>query len=204
MPTRQLQIKFNDSILVSALFILIVAFTVVYPLLSYLNLETEIHWLILQIFDLDDENNLPTWFSSFQLTIAAVLSLEYAQRSTKSKHWYLLGSGFLLLGIDEVAGLHESLNTAMESSWVLPAAIITAFVALYFIPFLRSLPSRLRYPFLAAGAIFLSGALLTEFLSEDMDEESFSYVLAVTLEEFLEMFGIWIFVRTLLGDRESG
>lgn len=175
--------------------------------LYYIHYElTELPWLIRQLFDLDEENNLPTWFSSFLLlNCAAVLYLSLNLRDDQFRlHWRLLTLGFLILAIDEVAGLHESYHTAIDINWAIPGALVVFFAGFMFIPFLLSLERRLAALFLLSGVILVSGAIGVEWFSRDMDEDSLDYLLAVALEESLEMLGAWLFLRTNLVDlRES-
>ena len=170
-------------------------------------LDYEVHWLIIQLFDLDDENNLPTWFSSFLLLSAA--SALHARpgadgggvASTDMLHFRVLAAGFFLLSIDEVAGLHESLNTAIEMNWAIPGAVLVSLVGLWYLPFLIRQPARLRWMMVLSGSLYVSGAVGVELLSADMDEDSFHYELAVAVEEGLEMLGVWLFLRTILLNR---
>jgi hypothetical protein len=171
----------------------------VHATLSYIEYEVvEVHWLIYQIFDLDDENNLPTWFSGFLLTNAALVLWSRSQKPGATAHWRWLALGFLLLAIDEVAGLHESFHTAVDFNWTLVAAPVVVGVGAFFVPFLWRLPVRLRWLFVVSGMLFLGGAVGVELLSADMEEESLAYEFAVTVEEGLEMFGVWLFLFALL------
>ena len=57
--------------------------------------------------------------------------------------WYLLSVGSLLLSIDEIAGIHETLNSIDmmgDMSWTIPGAIVAGLAGLYFVPFLLNLP----------------------------------------------------------------
>ncbi len=166
----------------------------------------EIPWLILQLFDLDEENNLPTWFSSFLLLNSAIVLTIPARRSSgRDRFWWtFLSAGFLVLSIDEVAGLHESLNTAIEINWAIPGGILVLVTGVLFIPFLRSLPRRVAILFLASGCIYVSGAIAIELLSEDMDEDSLAYGFAVALEESLEMAGALMFLAVNLHEVKKG
>jgi hypothetical protein len=165
-------------------------------LIYYHNEIAEIPWLIRQLFDLDEENNLPTWFSSFLLLNNALLLYLLAQSSIGADRNYrvLLAAGFLVLSIDEVAGLHESLNTAIDINWAIPGGILVLLVGIVFVPFLLSLQPRLAVLYLVSGLLYVSGAICVELLSEDMDEESLAYGFATALEEGLEMFGALLFL----------
>jgi hypothetical protein len=164
----------------------------------------EVPWLLLQLFELDEENNLPTWFSSFLLlNNAAVLGFAAAQATRHKTQWSILAAGFLLLSIDEVAGLHETFHTAIDTNWTFYAAALVAIVGAAFVPYLLALPRSTALWFVASGIIYLSGALLVEYLSRDMDEETLNYALAVALEEGLEMAGALLFLVINLNRMKS-
>jgi hypothetical protein len=70
------------------------------------------------LFNLDDEANVPSWFSATQLfVIGAVLLL--ARSSPLRSHDHLtgllgvLGAVFIFLSMDEAAGVHEKVTTVM-------------------------------------------------------------------------------------------
>ncbi len=183
-----------------------ITLVVIHCALNYYTYEVEeVPWLIIQLFHLDEENNLPTWFSSFLLfNCSAVLFLSISTRDEKYRlHWRVLAIGFLVLCIDEVAGLHESFHTAIDFNWAIPAAGLLTVVGLLYIPFLRALPRHLLIWFVLSGSIYVSGILGIEYLSRDMDEDSVGYGFAVALEESLEMLGAWLFFRTVIMDLDQ-
>ena len=172
--------------------------------LYYYQVE-ELPWLLVQLFDLDEENNIPTWYSSFLLLNCAFFLLLYsgADQTQKPFHWRLIGLGFFILAIDEVAGLHESFNSSIEMNWAIPGGILVLFVAAAFVPFLMSLPRRLLVLLLASGFLYVSGAIVVELLSEDMDSDTLSYMMAVAVEEGLEMLGALLFLATILSQMKK-
>ncbi len=181
----------------AALFALAAVFVCIHLGLYFYNYHVEeLPWLLLQLFDLDEENNLPTWFSSFILLNNAffVYVLSHGANLQKKGHWRFIAFGFLLLAIDEVAGLHESFNSSIEINWAIPGAILVLFLVAGYVPFLMSLRRNLALLFILSGILFVSGAIITELLSEDMDSDSWAYALAVALEESLEMFGALLFL----------
>src|SRR5690606_34326178 len=108
--------------------------------------HTELPWLLRQLFDVDEENNIPTWFSSFLLLLAAALLAvlachKHAQRDRWTRYWYLLAGGFLLLSLDEMAGLHETLNSSIASSWAIYGLLVAALCAALLLRFLFHLPT---------------------------------------------------------------
>ena len=165
----------------------------------------ELEWLLLQLFDLDEENNLPTWFSSFLLLNNAffLALIARSEQVADKMQWSLMAAGFLLLAIDEVAGLHETFNSSIEMNWAIPGGILVSVIGVVFIPFLLRLRRALAGLFILSGFIFVSGALIIELLSEDLDSDSLFYMMAVAVEEGLEMFGAWLFLRTLMKEMGS-
>jgi hypothetical protein len=178
-----------------ALLGLVVGFITVHCGLHYYHHHIEeVPWLILQLFELDEENNLPTWFSSFLLLNVALLMFAGAGAGRARIPESFLAAGFLLLSVDEVAGLHETLNTATDINWAIPGGVLVLVLGAFFIPYLRSLEKGMGVLFILCGLIYVSGAVGIELLSEDMDEDSYAYSLATACEEGLEMVGVWAFL----------
>jgi hypothetical protein len=167
----------------------------------------ELPWLLRQLFDLDDENNLPTWYSSFLLLLASALlwlcgRRKRADGDPRFRPWAVLAAGFLLMAIDEVAGIHETINAMIEMTWALPAAILALLIGLAFIPFLLHLPRRTAVLFALAGGMFLAGAVAIEIVGYSLAirsrKNTLGYELATLAEEGLEMLGVILFVYALL------
>lgn len=196
-----MQINIPSKKYTTTLFCITICLVVIHlSLASYHKLVDDLPWLLRQLFDLDDENNIPTWFSSFLLLNSAVVMYLFFSSRQQGQHiqWAVLGWGFLLLSIDEVAGLHETFNTAVEFSWTIPGGILVIIVGLYFVPFLIRIDRRLAILYVVSGLMYVSGAIIIELLSEDMDEDHISYSFATALEEGLEMLGAWLFLSVNL------
>jgi hypothetical protein len=153
--------------------------------------------------DVNDENNLPTWFSGFILLLAtASLGLcarwKNASGDPMRVRWTVLFAGFFFLSIDEVAGIHETINTAIDPSWALGGAVIALLLGLYFIPFLRALPKETLIGFVIGGALYVGGSVGMEIIANPMDSNSLAYNLSTLVEEGMEMFGVIVFLRSLL------
>jgi len=163
----------------------------------------ELSWLLLQFFDVDEENNLPTWFSgSLLLTTSAFLWLcarkKRADAAPWFRQWYALAVGFLLMSIDEVAGLHETINSMIEPTWAIAGGILALVIGLAFVPFLLHLPRRVALLFVLAGAAYIGGAIGMEFVGDPMLANTLEYNLTTLVEESLEMLGVILFLHTLL------
>lgn len=167
----------------------------------------ELPWLLRQIFDVDEEDSLPTWYSASALLLASALLWLVSRRKRVdhdpwAAYWYGLSLAFAVLSMDEVAGIHESLNTLLEFSWAIPAGIAAAFFRLAYIKFLSHLPARTRRLFVASGGLFLAGAIGVEMSTDWYAEEdllnTLAYNLWTAVEEGLEMGSVVLFIYAVL------
>jgi len=179
-----------------------------------------------RMFDLDRENSIPTWFSMMNLLLSSVLAFVIYNHCRPAKgrdchYWLMLGILFLGLSAEEVIGIHErithfhnlrgsDIKLISLNAWVVYGAVFAASTALYFVPFLLRLERRMALMILLSGGIFLSGALLSEFLQTLMwdnhprmwsDGETLPPArpsdFLVFLEEAGEMYGVALFNSTL-------
>lgn len=139
----------------------------------------------LPVFNVGEDANIPTWYSSFTLLACSVLlgviaMAKRAHRERYALHWAFLCVLFLLMSVDEVATIHEHMgpvfNSLLESvgittggifyfTWVIPGAVFVVVVGLAYVRFLAALPRRTAFLFVVAGALFVVGALGFEMLS---------------------------------------
>ena len=176
-------------------------------------------------FYVDLESNIPTWYSSFALAVAALLLLIIAavkiQRTEPYRfHWLALSALFLLLSADEIAMLHEypidpmreyfKMGGALYYPWVIPGSLFVVAMFTFFIRFVLQLPRATMLLFFAAGGVFVGGAIGIEMISATIadasGENNLAYACIVTLEEACEMFGVVIFIYALCDyiEREIG
>jgi len=168
-------------------------------------------------FYLDEEKNIPTYFSSIILLTSSFL-LMVIYKITKQhaeapeKNWLILSVVFLYLSIDEFSSIHEMLNLPLREfsgnnglyyiAWIIPGALITLALGIYFLKFLMRLPQQTRKQFIIAGSVYVGGALGVEllggFYAFDYTQDNFSYSMIATLEEVMEMTGVILFIRALL------
>ena len=168
-------------------------------------------------FDLDQENNVPTWFSTIclflcALALSAIALLEWRRRAPLARYWFALSGTFVLLSLDEAASFHEMLVKPVRSllhsggvfyyASVIPLGLFVIVFALIFSDFLRRLPPETRRNFLIAGAVYVSGALGMEMAGGNYlsvhQRPDFTYAMMAIVEESLEMFGAILFLRGLL------
>ncbi len=107
--------------------------------------------------------------------------------------------GFLLLSLDEIAGLHETVNSLIDMNWAIPGGILTVGIGLSFVQFLRNLPPSTGMLFLVSGALYVGGAVGMELVAGGaIDADTLSYNLITAAEEGLEMAGALLFLYSLL------
>lgn len=197
-------ININLNRLLMGLWFVAVALVSIHILLNLIHyVVTDLPWLLRQIFDVDEEDSFPTWFSAFLLLLTSVSlwvngAAETSTDPILAERWRVLGVGFLLLSVDEIAGMHETLNTLIDISWTVPAGILALAVGLYFVPFLLKIERRYAIRFVIAGAIYLGGALGVEVLTDpylENDElNTLAYNMWTAVEEAMEMTGVLIFL----------
>lgn len=161
------------------------------------------HYWQLSFFDLDEEESFGTWFSSGILLAAAVLLLHQArvlraQREAWHAWWLVLGIGFCVMSVDEVAGMHEFVNSMMEDTpWTVIGFPILVLGGLAYLPFLWHHRWRTGLLFLLAGAIYGGGAVGVEHFT-DSDVNSLHYNMWTALEEGMEMMGVILLIYAVL------
>jgi hypothetical protein len=167
-------------------------------------------------FDLNEEPAFPTWFSTMVLMSAcaclSAITVEKRRLVDRfARQWGGLAVIFLLLSIDEVAGIHELLSLTVSHllhfshvvnfAWVIPAGL---FVLLFFFAYLRfliHLSPTFRRLFIVSGIIYVFGAAVMEVVGGWVDVKwgiHRVYILSVTVEEGCEMLGASLFVYSLL------
>ncbi|WP_205500497.1 hypothetical protein [Rufibacter psychrotolerans] len=180
---------------------------------------------VTELFNFDGERNLPTYFSTMNLLISAVIlfaigrHLKRSHHLTYHKQWFLMGWIFVWLGVDELISIHELLvkpsrsflKTSLQQDnlgllnfgWFVPYILLFGLIGLYLVKFVLSLPRKTLVNFVAAGAIFLFGAVGMEmvgglFIANQGDGFSLAYKLLTSFEEMLEMLGIIFFIYSLV------
>jgi hypothetical protein len=191
-----------------SLTVIVTSLLTIHTLLQIWHYEwQELPWLLLQFFDVDNEDSLPTWYSASALLLVSALLHCIAQRKRTdgdrwTRYWYGLALAFVALSVDEVAGLHETINTVIDVSWVVPVGIGVALSFIAYIRFLLHLPTRTSVLFVISGCVFIAGAVGVERATDwyaEMDlMDTLAYNLWTVVEEGLEMGGIVLFIYALL------
>jgi hypothetical protein len=171
-------------------------------------------------FDLANEGNLPSFFSSLQLLICGlVLALigrvRLSQRDRHAAYWLALAALLFCMGADEAAGLHELLIRPVREAlpglatgllywaWVIPGSVAVLVIAAVFARFARdALPPSIRRQVILSALLFFGGAIGVEMPEaayvERVGQDNFGYALYVLVEEMLEMVGALVLLSAIL------
>jgi len=183
-------------------------------------LDTDVHSalvLVLDLFSVNVEESIPTWYATLLLfgavlLLAMIATAKYAHQDRFRRHWAGLALIFLYLSMDEGAAIHEIFSDVLEQlfapsgylyfAWVIVAVpLVILFIVLYF-RFLFQLPPRTRNLFILAGVVYVGGALVVEGISANRwyldGGQSFEYLAIATIEELSEMLGAVILIYALL------
>ncbi|MEO0455647.1 MAG: hypothetical protein AAF152_03570 [Cyanobacteria bacterium P01_A01_bin.114] len=172
----------------------------------------------IDLFDVDQEFNLPALYSTLNLLacsiLLSVIAISKSQlRDRYAAHWKGLALIFLCLAIDEWMSFHERLILPLRSTfgissgplyftWVIAGFVFLSIFLIAYFKFILALPKNIRWLFLTAGAIYISGVLGLEiaggWYASLPTEKEFTYHLFNACEEFLEMAGIVVFIYALL------
>jgi hypothetical protein len=175
---------------------------------------------IVELFNLDMENNLPTWYSTISLFFCSIILLliGLVKKNVGDKfylHWIILSIIFTILSLDENIQLHEKTISPLRNffnssgifyfAWTIPAIFLLFFLFFFFLKFLKNLPKKSRILFLFSGSIFITGSIGGEFVGGyyigcvgAFYQKSLVYALITNFEEILEMTGILSFIYALL------
>jgi hypothetical protein len=206
------------KVLVAIIFSLLLANLASIYYENYAGIESNSLSSLSRSFDFNEEHNVPTFFSSVILLMAAgLLFLIYALRKhdkADGRKWQLLGLVFLFMAIDETVQIHEFLADVVRPrlptdlrgllywAWVVPYGLLALAVAAYFISFVLRLPALTRNLFLLSGFMFVSGAIGLELFEGYFYKlyglnHIYNKVLYCT-EELLEMSAVVVFIYALL------
>lgn len=171
------------------------------------------------LFNVDNERNIPTFFSVLLMIFAALLLSLIAMLNSKRKaphvqKWIVLSIGFIFMAYDEAFQVHELLTVPIRNflgnsdlgvfyyAWVVPAIALIFILALYFLQFLLHLPAKNRFAFLLAATLYLGGCIGFGMIGANYCElhgkDNLTYSMVTAIEESLEMAGLIVFVYALL------
>jgi hypothetical protein len=168
-------------------------------------------------FDLDQEANIPTYFATFTLLLAAILfavigMMKSQTKDTFARQWQGMGLIFFFLSLDEAAVLHERFIGIFELfvqptgifyfGWVIIAIPLVILVGIAYFRFFLHLPPKMKILFVVSAFFYLAGAVGMEMVggwfAEAYGENRPLYNVITTVEEIFEITGILTLIYTLL------
>lgn len=185
-------------------------------LISKFYFDHDYVYRLVPLFDLNTEKNIPTFYSAIALLISSGLLFFIAFGHKKSGnnyfHWIGLAVIFMFLSVDEITSIHEGFGQIIRKeftvsgflyyAWVIPYGLALTVFLLVYLKFLLGLPKNIMILFIVSGGVFVAGAMGVESFGgrhyEVYGNANITYALFYTLEEFLEMLGIVLFIYTLL------
>lgn len=190
-------------------FLVIISFVI--QLIAY---KTGHHYMrgIVPFFDVDEEINLPTFFSGLILLFASVLLILIflIKKRRKDKDlffWIVLSLGFLYMTFDELFMIHERYIGPWQKNlggyeWVIPVGAIIIILSVVLFKYWLRLPNKTRFSFFIAAVLFVGGAigfeLVESYIAKRNGEDNLIYQFVATIQEGLEMFGVTLFIWSLL------
>ena len=179
-----------------------------------------LHIFLHKWFNLDRENNVPTWFSSSQLLIVGLVFLSY--RRWPEIHEFknpaflgIVGAGFIFLSMDEAASIHEKFRTpikeffnfewSISSYWAIPYIVVAFILSIVGWRTLQDMrkhfPTETKLMIFAALTFVFSAVVLdtvAHYYWYGSGSNQLLQHIAVMIEEFLEMFSITIILCSVL------
>ena len=171
---------------------------------------------LVNLFDLNEELNLPTFYSALQLIIgSALLALIGAKHRANGANyipWLALAVIFLILAVDEKVRIHERFTPLFRTAfdlkglqyvaWVIPYGFAVLVFVVAFSRFLFRLPRETTRRFIASGAIYVTGAIGVEYMgarhAASYGPNNIVFSMFYTCEELLELLGVAFFIYALL------
>ena len=169
---------------------------------------------LVPLFDLNRENNVPSFFSGSLFLLNGMLVWLVGQLPTlphRSKVWAGLAAVFVFLSYDELFGIHEHLTRPMREAlhttgllyypWMIAYAVPLLAVIAWFFPTWRRLEAVARTRLVVAGSLYVLGAVVMEMIGGAYDEafgrRTLGWGLLVAVEEALEMAGLIVLAHAL-------
>jgi hypothetical protein len=180
--------------------------------------------IMFKLFDLDQENNIPTWYSSILWIICGhyfgkAATEPAARRQGLSLFWWISAAIAVFLSMDEIASIHEfagglaggrlkdavGLHETFFYGWVFAGAAAALALCILLVPLMWRLPFRITALLITSGVVFLLSSLGIETLTSAIAQQSVVYsatnttwLLLIVSEEASEMLGVIVAIYAVL------
>lgn len=168
-----------------------------------------------RVFNIDQEANVPTWFTAgvalYLAMMASMIASVIKSQGKSAWAWRGIGLMGIYIAMDEVAGFHElaidpirdnwEISPWLYQSWVIPAMVLVIVIAFVYIRFLWKLPMYAKVYLILGGLIYIAGAVGVEsvggFVLTTQGLNDW-YVQLAHIEEFMEMMGLIIILYAIV------
>lgn len=175
-------------------------------------------------FEVDSENNLPAWWSSFMLLSSGTL-LFYAAALWRWSgwrgwwRWVAIGLVLTAMSLDEATRIHERLGRLYRMlfgeapldhyTWLMLGVPVAVAVIIFLAVMIRGMPGLPRTLLFCGVVVFLAGAVGMEIIqSLLMDriggEDSWGHFALWHIEELIEMLGAGLMVAAAVSAVHDG
>jgi len=167
-------------------------------------------------FRLQEEANIPSFFSALALFVTALASMAVSHALPRGDRdrlgWKVMAGLFIFMAFDEAAQIHELIDLPhalmkydryLHYFSVFPYLAVAAVLAAILFPFWLRLSRDLRFMFALAGILYVLSAVGMEVFENELvvagaSEHSLRMALNYALEELGEMLAVALFLRTIL------
>lgn len=167
---------------------------------------------MLAAFDLNREQNIPTFFAALLLLINAAGIFCVAQDRRFASGWTLWGILSILLAFDEITAYHDEVINAFgyifstrgifDYLWIIPVIVSAAAFGACSRHCARALPPPVKKTIVRAAGLWCAGAIGIEILGRmylsHYTHNTAGYVVLSTIAETLKMAGSIVFLDALL------
>lgn len=172
--------------------------------------------LPVKIVHFDDEQNLPSLFSTANLALCglfcAFIALAYRSSRREFLEWTGLVGIFFFLAIDEFIMVHERIAHIVriylktpqlrDAGWVVPYVLLVVCFAGIYLRFFFRLPKPTKLYLVFGALLFVAGSIGVECIGCMWWRFSYGtdmvYFLLATIEESLEMLGVIAIIYALM------
>jgi len=174
---------------------------------------------VLELFNMDAEKNIPTFFYVLlliccSLLLASISLLMAQQKSSQRNFWLILTFLFLTLSLEKAVRPQEYLlpplmellkNENISYIKYFPIIIALLFylgIIVYSFMFVQKLPTITKRSFIIATCIYIIGAFVLDMVGsifyDISGQHNIIYSILGVIEESVEMIGIIAFIHTFL------
>ncbi len=165
-------------------------------------------------FSVDQEANIPTWFTGvialYLAMNAALIASAVKSQGKSSWAWRGIALMGIYIAMDEVAGFHElaidpirdnwDISPWLYQAWVIPAMALVILISIIYSRFIWRIPIYTKVYLILGTLTYVTGAIGVEAIGGFvLSTQGLSdwYVELSHIEEFMEMMGLIIIVYSL-------